>query len=594
MAATTVARRQPGDTTVSPRAPSPEDRDATPALPGAGAPDAGAGPFGPLAVAAAFLLPVAFSPEVYHAFWAPKAAVCLLLIGPGLVALAHLVRRRDRAAMLAALFLGSAAVSTILSGSGAVGLTGAPNLGTGLGFVAAVVGAWALGVTSGEQRRRQIAMAFVAAAVVNAVVALLQARDLVPIVLESPGRSFGLMGNPVYLGALVAAAAWVVARRVGREGRSFVWLGPLVLLAGAAQLSGGRSAVGLTVLAAVAALRGAGWRRGAALLAAVAVGFLVAPMWAGGGAVTGVGRSVGAEAGSQFGTRLGFWKIGAEAVAERPVLGWGPGRFEAATSPRSTVAVSEGGVNVFKDAHNWVVEYGVTTGLVGLALLVGWLVVAGRAASGPLAGVAALVGLFMLVEPQSVGLTPLALLALGASRREQAGPLSQGRGWLVGAALGLAAGVVAAGVFLGGEAFLHQGALNSSPDSIERGAALLPAWADVSRLGARTASFAGLHSDEYRARALSLARQATRREPSDPAAWSYLARLELLWGTDPGAAQAVDRTLERNPWYGEALVSSAALGERTGDEARRADACDRLRTLGQPPRVCRGAAAAKR
>jgi hypothetical protein len=38
------------------------------------------------------LLPVAFSSELYHSFWAPKAAVALLLLGPGLVAVARLAR----------------------------------------------------------------------------------------------------------------------------------------------------------------------------------------------------------------------------------------------------------------------------------------------------------------------------------------------------------------------------------------------------------------------------------------------------------------------------------------------------------------------
>lgn len=543
-----------------------------------------------LAVVAAFLLPVAFSPEVFHLFWAPKAAVCLLITGPGLVALVHLVARRSGAALLAALFLAAAAASTMVSGSAMAALVGAANLGTGLVFVAALVGAWALGVVSTDERRRQIAMALVAAAVVNAVVAFLQARGMAPVSIESPGRSFGLMGNPVYLGGLSAAAVALLAGLIGRRRWSLLGLVPLALIAGAAQLSGCRSAVGLTVLAVLAALRGAGARRGAVLVAAVAVGFLAATSWAGAAAVTGSSRVVGAESTAQFDTRLGFWKIGAEAVLERPLLGWGPGRFEAATSPRSTAALSEGGVNVYKDAHNWVVEYGVTTGLVGLGLLLAWLVVAGRAAAGPLVGFAAVTGLFMLVEPLSVGIAPLALLALGASTRAPASPVPSRPGWRATVALSLVGGVLAGGVLLAGEAFLHHGRLDTSPSAVRRGASLLPAWADVSRLGARTESFAGLHSQEHRQRALELARQATRRDPDDPAAWSYLGQLELVWGTDEGAARAIDRALDRNPWYAEGLQRSAVLGQRTGDRARVTDACRRLAVVGKVPKVCGGAA----
>jgi hypothetical protein len=400
----------------------------------------------------------------------------------------------------------------------------------------------------------------------------------------------GLMGNPVFLGALSAGAIAVVARRVGRSGPWLRWIAVVGLLAGAAQLSGSRSAVGLAAVAVLAALRGAGPRRGAALVAAVAVAFLLAPAWAGGSTVTGSSRTLGTDSTAQFGTRIGFWRIGAEATIERPILGWGPGRFEAATGPRYTAAISEGGVNVFKDAHNWVVEYGVTTGLVGLALLLAWLALAGRAAKGPLAGFAVVAGVFMLVEPLSVALAPLALLALGVASDPVPERVPPTRAWRVATALGLAAGFAAAGVFLAGEAFLRQGQLDTSPASIQRASRLLPPWADVSRLGARTESFAGLHDEVHRRRALALAAQATRREPSDAWAWAYLGRLELLWGNEADATRAIDQSLRANPWVADGLVSSAALGRRTGDQVRVARACDRLRVLGTTPAVCGGPA----
>lgn len=544
------------------------------------------------AVAAAFLLPVAFSPELYHSFWAPKAAVCLLLVGPGLVALARLARAGSVPARLAGLFVAAAALSTATSPSVVASLTGGANWGTGLVFVAAVAGAWALGVTAGEQRRRQLAAALVAAALINAAMAWLQARGLVPPSLESAGRSSGLMGNPVHLGALAAGALWLAGERLGRGRwrRSAPWLGAVALLAGAAQLSGGRSAVGLVALATVAVARRAGWKRALAIVAAVAAGFLAAPAWAADGAVSGSARAVGPESTRQVDVRLGLWRISAEAALDRPLLGWGPGRFHEATSPRYTPVVSEGGVKAYHDAHNWVVEYAVTTGAVGLLLLAGWLVTAGRAGAGALAGFAAVVGLFMLVEPQSVGLTPLALLALGASSRPGPGVGPARRGWRLASAVGVVAGVAAAGVLLTGEALLHQAVLDTSPARHARAAALLPPWADVSRIGARIESFAGLHSEPDRRDALALARQATRRDPADPSAWSNLGRLELEWGTDEAAARALERALERNPWHADALLSGAVLAGRTGDAAARADRCRRLEVLDKAPPVCGGPA----
>lgn len=539
---------------------------------------------------AAFLLPIAFSAELYHSFWAPKAAVCLVLVGPGLAALAQLVRGGNRPAILASSFLVAASLSALWSGNLVVALTGAPNWGTGLVFVAALAASWALGVVAGTRRRDQILMAVVAGAGINAMVAWLQARGLVPPALESEGRSMGLMGNPVHLGALVAGAVWLVVHRVGWRRRSLAWVAPLALLAGAAQLSGGRSAVGLTVLATLAGLARSGVKRGAAILAAAVIGMAAASAWAGEGAVSGSGRVVGPDATAQVDVRGTTLRVALDAALERPVLGWGPGRFQAATSPRSTAAMSEGGVSIWKDAHNWVAEYAVTTGFVGLALLGAWLVAAGRASGGPLVGFAVVVGLFMLVEPQSVGVTPLAFMALGASSRGPAHPPAVGRGLRLASTALMAAGFTLAAVFLVGEAYLRRALLDTSVPTFERGAALVPPWADVSRLGARIQTFGALHSPEQRQRVLALARQATRRDPTDPSTWSYLAQLELVWGSDAAAGRAATRALERNPWLLEGLSSAVVVAKRTGDEAGLAEHCRRLKILGQGHRACGGPA----
>ncbi|MDP9388964.1 MAG: hypothetical protein M3Q48_13885, partial [Actinomycetota bacterium] len=162
--------------------------------------------------------------------------------------------------------------------------------------------------------------------------------------------------------------------------------------------------------------------------------------------------------------------------------------------------------------------------------------------------------------------------------------------WRGVAAAGLAVGVVAAGVFLAGEVFLRRALLDTSVTSYERGAALVPAWADVSRLGARIESFHGLHDPDHRQRALALARQATRRDPADPATWTYLGQLEMVWGSSDAAERALTRALDRNPWLGDALESRAVLAERQGDRPVREESCRRLDVLGRNPPVCRQAA----
>lgn len=585
-------------TAVAPASPAEE-----PGAQSGPAPDT-ADPLGLLAVVGAGLLPVVFSGELYYSAWAPKAAVCLLLLGPGLVVLARLVLAGDWAARLALGFVGAAALSTLLSDNVVLSLVGSANWGTGLLFVATLAGCWALGAVAGERRRRQLVLAIIAAAVINAVVAWLQTRGLVPPALEDPraskgGRTGGLLGNPVHLGALMAGGLWLVGRRVGRERGSWWWLLPVGLVAGAAELSGGRSAVALALLAALACVPGAGTRRAAALLAAVAVGVVMAPVGVD-GAVVGSARltpdrapatdSAGKPVAARTDTRFAVWRISAGAFSDRPLVGGGPGRFQSATSPRyDATSAQEGGV--FKDAHNWLVEYGVTTGLLGLLLLLAWLGVAGWGARGSLAGFAVIIGGAGLVEPLTVGLTPVALMALGAAGRRRDVDSGDdggfGRTWGLAAAGSLAAGAMAGAVLLLGQGFMGHGRLNDSPGQVQRALTLSPPWPEVAGVAARVESFYGVTEGEpHRTRTLEFARRATQRDPADPAPWSYLGFIELVWGDEGRAATAFAHSLEQNPWDAEGLRGSVALAARRGDKTALEESCRRLRTLHRAPPAC--------
>src|SRR5205085_7024689 len=123
--------------------------------------------------------------------------------------------------------------------------------------------------------------------------------------------------------------------------------------------------------------------------------------------------------------RVETWLSARHVLARHPFLGSGPGRFRAATSRYRTLRlVRAGGADrLFADGHNLAVEYAVTTGLPGLALLGVWLALAVRRAGWrpPLAGFALVVLAMHALEPQNVALTPLAFLALGA-----AAPLTDG------------------------------------------------------------------------------------------------------------------------------------------------------------------------
>ena len=568
--------------------PGPDGEEDGAGADRAGGPKEPADLLGLLAVAGAGLLPVVLVDDLYWGTWAPKAALCLVLLFPGLVALGRLVVSGSRPAVLAAAFLATACVSTALSDRPALSLFGAANWGTGLLFLATLAGSWALGTLAGDRRRRQLVVVILGAVIVNALVAWSQAR------VGTGGRTRGLMGNPVYLGGLVAGGLFLLGRRFGRERRSWWWLAAVALVAGAAQLSGGRAAVALSLLALLASLRGAGVVRGAALVAAVAVGVTLAPVGAKAPELAST-RAAPATVVSRNDTRFAVWRVSLGAIGERPLVGWGPGRFPTATGPRYNAVAAQEGV-VLKDAHNWVVENAVTTGLVGVALLLAWLAAAAWGARGPLAGFALVVAASSLVQPMHVALTPMAMVALGAAgtgnqRPRRAGDPVRGgglgRGWSAAAVVGLGGGLVLALVLMTGQWYLQRGVQGDSLSDIRRAAALSPPWPELEVKAADAEADLGLDEGEpHKQRTLEHARRAVLRDPTDPALWASLGALELDWGTNPAAATAFRHALKDNPWDISSLLGRVTLAGRQGDQAGLAEGCRRLRVLGHASSAC--------
>lgn len=558
---------------------------------------------GLFAIAIGFLLPVAYSEATYHTFLAPKSALALVALVPGMVALLALTRRSSRApigvrrsARSASGFCVAAMLSAALADVPLLAVTGSANAGTGLLFVLLGTGCWAMGTQLRTERRRLLGTAIVAAGVLNAVVAWSQARGFAPAGLEMAtagpltGRAFGLLGNPVHLGAICAGTLLLAGSRVRDSRRVAGWLAAAALVAGAVQLSGTRAALGLAGLALVAVLVRwwPGWPRAALLAFAVVAGLQLASA---GTEVVDAGSRVQGE-GSLDGvhTRAAVWGYGAAAAVERPLLGWGPGRFAAATTARYDADVTRHGVHT--NAHSWPVEYATTTGAVGLGLLVGWLVLAGRQARGPLAWFAALHGVFALVEPTSLAITPVALLALGAAgpvwTRPKRPPALPQRVAVGGAAVGVAVGVV----LLAGEVKMSDALLDTSLMAWRSADQLLPAWPEVTYLGARVEAFQALATagPDHRERALALARETVARDPADPQWWAYLGYIELRWGSLEAAGEAFNEALDRLPSHPMGLLGAAEHAHERGDDGALDDACRRLaEVMDLLPDVCSGA-----
>ena len=157
--------------------------------------------------------------------------------------------------------------------------------------------------------------------------------------------------------------------------------------------------------------------------------------------------------------------------------------FAAVTDPLRTLALvrSRGADVYFADAHDLLVEYAVTTGLPGLLLFVafvGLALWAGRRRPS-LTGFACVVLAVQLVQPQSVGLTPLAFLALGAAAAPAVRPRIGALAAIVEAlALAVGAGVAAA-LFVGLFAYQRMEIGHRLVDGATA-RLLLPTWPTVS------------------------------------------------------------------------------------------------------------------
>ena len=524
------------------------------------------------------LLPVAFSTSFDTAAWGPKYALMLLLAGLGLPFLA---RERSGAGIAAAAFLALATVSTVLSDNPGMALVGLWNWGTGLLLVAASVGAWAIGRKLTDRDRMLLERGLIAAGLVLVVITLLQVSlGLAAFgILEKFGQPTALMGNPVYLSAVLALPA---ALAIWHAATKSQWVVLVAVFSMGVSLTRTRAAVAVLVLLALVQVRRnwrsilplagviGGWIAGALLVALVTL----EP----GGTGSASGATVATVTAETYvsregpGPRIQNWLLALEPFREKPLLGAGPGRFLAATSPHRTADFSrENPGEYYADGHNFVVEYAVTTGVLGVVALGAWLFLAARGARGAF-GLAALAGgLIHLVHPQHVAFTPLALLCLGAAApRGMTAPTSRAsweRVALAGVSLGA---VVLAAVFLVGQLQMRQAYLELDETASGSAYRLLPFWPEVAQRRALVAAgevALAPGQDSNWSTARRYFREATRRDPQDPRVWVTLGNFERSRGEVAAATAAYRRALSVDPWSPAALAGLASAAEFQRDSA---------------------------
>jgi O-antigen ligase len=542
-----------------------------------------------LALAAyAFLLPLAFTSLVFGWYVIPKLALSLVVLGPGLVVLARFVARRDLAACFAAAFVLIAALAALFADAPMMSLLGEYFSVNGWLLVAISVAVWALG-RAAYGRERLIENAILAGAVVNAAVGWLELSTSLHLEGIGPygGRAPGLMANPAFFAALCSGALWIALSRERRATRPLL---PLVLvgfLIGAVELSGSRVSLVVSVVIVlgfgVAHLRAKDWKRALVLLAVVIVAFGLAQLPAQ-SANSGAER-VQADSGG-LGTRVILWRTALDGLVERPLLGYGPGRSQVATTPRRTLKIAqyEGPDTLYSDAHNFLVEELVTTGVLGFLAFLGWLILSGRRARGPLAGFAAVAAIAMLVEPQFIGLTPLVMLALGVSTVRAADTKrvdlgfkdSRPLAWLA-VALALT-GAVGGGLLLVGDHHYYGAVIHSSMPDLERAERTMPPWPQLPGVHAQLlfeGARATNNAKEGR-EALRYEREARERDPADPLWWYASGAIEETYGTSARADAAYRHALKLSPWSYQALFGLYRIAVRDG---RHADAISYRKTM---------------
>jgi hypothetical protein len=532
-------------------------------------------PWAVAAAATAFLLPIAYSPSVYATFWSPKAAVLLVAAAIGLTRVPPLLRSERRAAAIAALaFLAVAALATIASPDRTSALFGLYNSGTGLVFVAALVGAWALGASVAPDDAL-VRRALLGGILFSCAVAILQSVvDLGLPALVANGRASGLAGNAVHLGTIAVAGVVLLAYE-----RNPIALGGIVVCGAAVQLSGTRLALIVLLVAVVVIGVRAGVRRLVVLVAVTGFALVLGNVLASSaGLQTATARSderaLSSGTGGGVRVRVDVWSYARHAVLGHPALGAGPGRFRAATVADRTLPVvrAEGSGAVYADGHNLLVEYAVTTGLLGVAALLAWLVLGLRPARGPLAAASLALLAMSLGQPQSVGTTPLLLLAMGAA----SAPVLEDRGRraAVAAVVAGAVGAMLAALLLVGDASLLRLRQDFHLADGRRADALLHPWPQPAQLVARAHRFRSLGVGTGRAqrREQALARHwlwvALQRDRADPGLWADLGDAERHDDLPDDARRHYLEAIRRDPYQLQAMRGLAAIAKAAGDRAQ--------------------------
>jgi hypothetical protein len=551
---------------------------------------------GVFASVGAATLCLAFSPKVNSVTFTPKYAVLLIFAAVGVVPLARLVRARSALrwpARAAVAFLAVALVSALVSPSPNIGIFGLYLWGTGWLFWLGAVGAFAIGASLGPKDRGWLLGGLLVGSVGSAVIAVFEIVNNP----SSPGLSLydgtqaaGFLGNPIYLEALLLGGLALV---LGRACRSPLrWGAAVFVLAVALEFTFERFAIVVLVLLVLYALHAYGVRRGGLFAVLVGAGYGVA--YLGGGSGLG-SRVTSGTSESTFGLRLRVWLQSAHYVFHHPLLGAGPGQLRTAMDSSATLSFFQRVLagRVLTDGHDMFVEVAVTTGFLGLACFLVWLVGAARmSARGAFLGFAGAMFATELVEPINIAVIPLAFLALGAATAlrsmpdcspsdttrqlaeqqtaEVKGPRSSGRSAAayVTTIVALTLALFLGATMVAGDAYMFRGT-NFAPGQpynlavANEANRLLPYWPDSVLELSQIEAFDSLIRSSTSVAHLGEARRwtavAASRDTDNPELWTLLAVADTELKAYGLARTEYQRALSCDRWFTQALQGLGQL-----------------------------------
>ena len=537
---------------------------------------------------AATLLTFVFVPAFVVPTWSPRYVVLVGLLPVGLVALAGLVRRRDKAAVFAAAFLAVTLLSSLRSSSPMFSIAGRVGHQNFWLFFAFGIATWAIGRIADDRTVHALPVVVVVATIPNIFIGVAQlVFDVGGGTLATiAGRATGTMVNPVYYGsALAGTTSYCVVRAV--RDSSWRWVALSGVLTFGMALSGSRvSTAAIVLVVLVCAVQN---RKLVSLYVAAAVvaGFAAASVLSHVASDTDTLSRFGSKGADG---RVDIWRYGLDAFGEHPILGWGPSRFGSAVRPKFAASfvrdyAYDDQLISWDDPHNIVIMLLVATGAVGFLLMVGFLLAHTKLiADWGLFAMFAGAGLTWMAQPTTIHSMPIAMLALGACARRLAPRMagtdrvdSVDGAWVGRLALAsVALGISAAGYVAVTDLRLQQG--------LERGAVAAEAAARwrlpdpvVSDTIADMYSNAALDDAQYLDDAIAASERTIEIDPRGRY-WAKLARRQLSFKRYDDAKLALDQALAIEPWNPTAwqvqLAYAIIVHDEALEEQSRAVVCD--------------------